>query len=109
MSEEVVQAVREQFFYPFSCKKLVEAHSRCLENNQWRECANVRDAMDSCIEDGERLRFHLNATCSRLKRKHQACLMQTDTPCTQALEDLHSCALAARMARPPPPTNEASL
>ena len=95
MSEDTVRAVRELFYYPFACQARVVAHAKCLENRGWQQCEAQRESMDSCLEDGEKLRFHLQGKCSRFKRLHQMCILQGEGDCADQLMQLHACATEA--------------
>ena len=76
---------------------------QCLKkSNDWRQCEAAREAMDTCLEDGERQRFHLDAECSRWKRKVQSCLLDAknaghvpEIACEGLLARLLECADAA--------------
>ena len=88
------RAVREAFYYPYSCKAAVETYSACMkEPGDWRRCAEMRDAMDSCLEIGERRRFTLDSQCMRWKRKYQACILQggPEGSCASTIEQLTNC------------------
>ena len=90
-----VTKIRELFYYPYACQRVVDAHSQCLQGRTGRECESARAAMDECIEVGEKQRFHMHSVCSRLKRQHQSCLMQNDSDCAVQLAKLHTCAVDA--------------
>ena len=90
-----VSRIQQLFYYPYACQRLVDAHSTCLSEKSWRDCETVRTAMDKCLDEGEKQRFHLHATCSRVKRLHQSCLMQNDSDCADQLAVLDACASAA--------------
>jgi nicotinic acid phosphoribosyltransferase len=90
-----VETARRAFYYPFDCTALVDVHAACIESHDWRKCENAREAMDDCIEAGERRRFSLLAQCSRFRRLHQACLMQGGSNCAAELYRLQECVLTA--------------
>ena len=60
----------------------------------------TRDAMDACVEAGEKRRFLLNAQCSRFKRLYQSCLIEAADDCAKELHQLHDCVQQA-LAKPP--------
>lgn len=63
----------------------------------WRKCDKTRDAMDACVEEGERRRFVLDKHCSRAKRIYQTCLLEyvpegtDEVACSSKLASLRHC------------------
>ena len=97
-------AFRELLYYPYDCSDAIRTHSACLKDSpDWRRCADARDAMDACLEAGERRRFTLDAQCNRWKRGYQACLLEeadaitaSDSACRLQLERLGDCVRRAQ-------------
>ena len=107
-----VDAVKQLFYFPYSCASLVEAHAACVQSNpDWRLCKVAREAMDSCTTAGEQRRFKLEAKCMRFKRLHQSCLMHRSSDCEEELKRLHMCAnqtLAEQVVAPSSGASSAS-
>lgn len=89
--QAMVDHVRQAYFFPFDCGALVAAHEECTKRTHWSNCEAAREAMDQCVEAGERRRFSLLAECNRLRRLHQSCLLHGGSDCMEALERLHDC------------------
>ena len=88
--------------YPFGCAQLSEAYAQVLrrpapsphrsqcsrssasrllaqclsQHGHWSKCQASRDALDACVEVGEKARFRLETQCRRWKRLFQSCLLQ---------------------------------
>eukprot|EP00320_Phaeocystis_rex_P001487 CAMPEP_0119068090 /NCGR_PEP_ID=MMETSP1178-20130426/10477_1 /TAXON_ID=33656 /ORGANISM="unid sp, Strain CCMP2000" /LENGTH=101 /DNA_ID=CAMNT_0007049783 /DNA_START=27 /DNA_END=329 /DNA_ORIENTATION=- len=62
--------------YPFDCTLTLEAYEQCLSHyGHWSKCQAPRDALDSCVELGEKRRFRVETNCRRWKRLFQSCLL----------------------------------
>lgn len=70
-------AVKSYLFHPFDCGSLAAAHDSCLQQRgHWRLCAETQDALDACVEAGERRKFYIEAKCVRWKRRFQVALLE---------------------------------
>lgn len=69
----------------------------------------TRDAMDECVEQGERRRFYLENQCSRWKRLHQSCILSGIADCDRHLLKLHACVGEADARRETTPDRPASI
>ena len=88
-----IVAVKQLFYYPYDCAALSEAHASCVDSKgHWRHCEAERNAMDACVEKGERLRFKLDNACVRWKRLHQSCILHRASTCEAEVERLKACA-----------------
>ena len=121
-THDATASFRRFFTYPFDCATLQEAHAavratrvpenhcwfsppidaehlfalritaQCVQEHGWQSCTSSREAMDACIESGERRRFFLEAECRRWRRRHQACILDMHADCEQQLSTLLDCA-----------------
>ena len=108
--EERLRRVKLALFFPFGCYEAIKAHDACLAaKGHWEPCTAARDAMDDCVESGEKRRFYLESQCSRLKRVYQSCLLSSYSDCERQLLNLDTCIAnadaeaATRRRRPPRP------
>lgn len=68
--------------------------SQCMKTpgDTVKRCATTRDAMDACVESGERRRFLLDNQCNRWKRQFQACMLEYGADnCGDKLSRLGAC------------------
>ena len=64
--------------YPFGCAALKAAHDACRRRAGWQECAAASDALDACVEAGERRKFRAEKDCGTLKRRWHACFLNRE-------------------------------
>mmetsp|Transcript_7189 Transcript_7189/g.15907 ORF Transcript_7189/g.15907 Transcript_7189/m.15907 type:complete len:122 (-) Transcript_7189:220-585(-) len=76
--EEQARALSMLFAPPFECQQAIDAHAQCMRTNgkDFSRCTATQDAMDSCIENGEKRRFRIESKCRSKRRIYMSCLLQ---------------------------------
>ena len=88
--------------YPFGCAALKAAHDACRRRAGWQECAAASDALDACVEAGERRKFRAEKDCGTLKRRWHACFLNREPNCDEPLSGYVACMRAVEVPPPPP-------
>ena len=88
--------------YPFGCAALKAAHDACRRRAGWQECAAASDALDACVEAGERRKFRAEKDCGTLKRRWHACFLNREPNCEEPLSAYVGCMRAVEVPPPPP-------
>ena len=88
--------------YPFGCAALKAAPDECRRRAGWQECAAASDALDACVEAGERRKFRAEKDCGTLKRRWHACFLNREPNCEEPLSAYVGCMRAVEVPPPPP-------
>ena len=84
--------------FPFACRQAVDAHEECTSRRHWRECVQMQQAMDACVDASEQVRFRGDIECRRWRRLYQSCILESSgspSECDRALRKFHSCVVEA--------------